>query len=153
MTVLTGMSSYPWLEPSIPLISGTILRLPICAAAHRPVDGEQLAHAAPGANRCSRLRRGRSERALLERLADLVALDVVGRVARDADVVIVDEQLEVQVARHGQPGGLGVVSSCWRLSHPSMNTVLPWLVIASPLPGARRGPDGRRTEVDDCIAV
>ena len=46
----------------------------------------------------------------LEGLADVVALEVVGWVAGDGDIVVVDEQFDVEVLCDGEAGGFGVVA-------------------------------------------
>ena len=50
------------------------------------------------------------EAVALESLRELEALEVLGGMARDGDVVVVDEELDVQVLRDGEAGGLGVVA-------------------------------------------
>lgn len=43
-------------------------------------------------------------------LGDVEALHVVGREARNGDVVVVDDELDVEVLRHGKPRRLGIVA-------------------------------------------
>ena len=50
------------------------------------------------------------EAVALESLRELEALEVLGGMARDGDVVVVDEELDVQVLCDGEAGGLGVVA-------------------------------------------
>ena len=43
-------------------------------------------------------------------LANVVALQVLGGVSGNGDVIVIDDELDVQVLRDGETGGLGVIS-------------------------------------------
>ena len=45
-----------------------------------------------------------------KRLLEVVALEVLGGVAGDGDVIVVNDELDVQALRNSQTGGLGVVA-------------------------------------------
>ena len=45
-----------------------------------------------------------------KRLFEVVALKVLGGVAGDGDVIVVNDELDVQALRNGQTGGLRVVA-------------------------------------------
>ena len=77
---------------------------------HRTVGGQGLLIRANRASRSSPSPSSTARPWPARVLVDIVALHVLARMAGDGDVVVVDEQLDLEVAGHGIAGGLGVVA-------------------------------------------
>ena len=71
---------------------------------------DDLAHSTPKGINVLTIHGNDLETVTLKGLGDIVALAVLRRVARDGNIVVVDDKLHIQTLRDSQPGSLGIVS-------------------------------------------
>ena len=71
---------------------------------------DDLAHSTPKGIDVLTIHGNDLETVALKGLGNIVALEVLRRVASDGDIVVVDDKLHVETLRDRQPGSLGIVS-------------------------------------------